>query len=89
MLLSYLSVFHDLLQTVHVLRARARRRADANDLTATQQTLPMPWQAFRTLDRHSTNITHALAGLSHTQAKTQMALWSIMAAPLMMGNDLR
>mmetsp|Transcript_29962 Transcript_29962/g.95861 ORF Transcript_29962/g.95861 Transcript_29962/m.95861 type:complete len:438 (+) Transcript_29962:56-1369(+) len=28
-------------------------------------------------------------GLSLTQAKAQMALWSIMAAPLMMGNDLR
>ena len=28
-------------------------------------------------------------GLSHTQAKAQMGLWSIMAAPLLMGNDLR
>ena len=27
--------------------------------------------------------------LSHTQAEAQMALWCIMAAPLMMGNDLR
>ena len=28
-------------------------------------------------------------GLSFEQSKTQMALWSIMAAPLLMGNDLR
>ena len=28
-------------------------------------------------------------GLSYTQSKAQMALWSIMAAPLLMGNDLR
>ena len=28
-------------------------------------------------------------GLSYTQSKAQMALWCIMAAPLMMGNDLR
>jgi len=28
-------------------------------------------------------------GLSYEQSKTQMALWSIMAAPLFMGNDLR
>ena len=28
-------------------------------------------------------------GLSLAQAKAQMALWSVMAAPLMMGNDLR
>lgn len=28
-------------------------------------------------------------GLSHEQSKAQMALWSIMAAPLLMGNDLR
>lgn len=27
--------------------------------------------------------------LSYEQAKAQMALWSIMAAPLLMGNDLR
>jgi len=27
--------------------------------------------------------------LSYEQSKTQMALWSIMAAPLLMGNDLR
>ena len=27
--------------------------------------------------------------LSHSQAQAQMALWCIMAAPLMMGNDLR
>eukprot|EP00729_Bicosta_minor_P022855 gene22855-22877_t len=27
--------------------------------------------------------------LSHTQARAQFALWSIMAAPLLMGNDLR
>lgn len=28
-------------------------------------------------------------GLSYEQSKAQMALWSIMAAPLLMGNDLR
>ena len=28
-------------------------------------------------------------GLSYTQSKAQMGLWSIMAAPLLMGNDLR
>ena len=28
-------------------------------------------------------------GLSVTQARAQMALWSMMAAPLLMGNDLR
>jgi alpha-N-acetylgalactosaminidase len=28
-------------------------------------------------------------GLSYEQSKTQMALWSMMAAPLLMGNDLR
>ena len=28
-------------------------------------------------------------GLSYDQARTQMALWSIMAAPLIMSNDLR
>ena len=28
-------------------------------------------------------------GLSYEQAKAQMALWSMMAAPLLMGNDLR
>ncbi len=28
-------------------------------------------------------------GLSHDQQQTQMALWAIMAAPLLMSNDLR
>jgi hypothetical protein len=28
-------------------------------------------------------------GLSYEQSKAQMALWCIMAAPLLMGNDLR
>eukprot|EP01051_Picozoa_sp_SAG22_P014406 SAG22_NODE_1745_length_3666_cov_1.403140_6_plen_157_part_00 len=28
-------------------------------------------------------------GLSYTQSKAQMGLWCMMAAPLMMGNDLR
>lgn len=28
-------------------------------------------------------------GLSHGQSQTQMALWAIMAAPLLMSNDLR
>ena len=28
-------------------------------------------------------------GLSYDQARTQMALWAIMAAPLIMSNDLR
>ena len=28
-------------------------------------------------------------GLSYTQSRAQMALWSVMAAPLLMGNDLR
>lgn len=28
-------------------------------------------------------------GLSHDQQESQMALWAIMAAPLLMSNDLR
>lgn len=28
-------------------------------------------------------------GLSHAQQESQMALWAIMAAPLLMSNDLR
>lgn len=28
-------------------------------------------------------------GLSYDQAKAQMAIWSILAAPLLMSNDLR
>lgn len=38
---------------------------------------------------HTEELTVCVAGLSYDQSKTQMALWCIMAAPLMMGNDLR
>jgi alpha-N-acetylgalactosaminidase len=55
------------------------------------RTHPSPWRAAA--GPGSWNDPDALIignfALSRTQAETQMAMWSIMAAPLLMGNDLR
>ena len=52
---------------------------------------PSPWRAIA--GPGGWNMPNMLIignfALSRTQAETQMALWSIMAAPLLMGNDLR
>ena len=54
-------------------------------------THPSPWRAIA--GPGGWNMPNVLIignfALSRTQAETQMALWSIMAAPLLMGNDLR
>jgi alpha-N-acetylgalactosaminidase len=54
-------------------------------------THPSPWRAVA--GPGGWNMPNVLVignfALSRTQAETQMALWSIMAAPLLMGNDLR
>jgi hypothetical protein len=55
------------------------------------QSHPSPWRAVA--GPGAWNNPNVLIignfGLSRTQAEAQMALWAIMAAPLLMGNDLR